>query len=74
MGLFSGIGNALGGVFDAMTSVMDVAQQVASVLRESGLGSILAMAIPGGGAAMAAVELTSMLGNVANSVGGDPWS
>lgn len=69
MGLFSGIGNALGGVFDAMKGVMEAAQQVTRILRETGLGSMLAMAVPGGGTALAAVELTNMLGNVVNSVG-----
>lgn len=84
MGLFSGIGDAIGGIADAVGGaiggVTDVIGDIAGGISDITslfsdnpiLGGLLSMVFPGAGAALAAAgQFSGMLSNVADMVGGD---
>lgn len=74
MGIFSGIGDALGGVMDVVSKVGDVAGGIKDMLggiMDSPLGGLLATVFPPAGMAMGALNLADMLGDVAGTVGGE---
>ena len=73
MGLFSGIGKALGGIADVVGDVLGKVGDIADIGRAflgSPLGSLLKMVFPPAALAEGVLNFASILGDVGQQVGG----
>jgi hypothetical protein len=73
MGLFSGIGKAIGGVLGGVSNAIGGALGALGPLKallDSPLGSLLAGVFPPAAGVMGVLQMAGMFGNLAGSVGG----
>ena len=69
MGLFSGIGKALGGLTKIVSGLGGIAKALGGILN-SPLGNLLKMAFPPLAAAGGILNFVGMAGSLADSIGG----
>ncbi|MFI0397145.1 hypothetical protein [Paracoccus jiaweipingae] len=69
MGLFSGIGKALGGIGKVFSGLGQVAKALGGIMN-SPLGGLLKMAFPPLGLASGFLNFAGMMGNLAGGIGG----
>ncbi|MDO5621577.1 MAG: hypothetical protein Q4G24_08925 [Paracoccus sp. (in: a-proteobacteria)] len=69
MGLFSGIGKALGGIGKALGGIGKIAKALGGILN-SPLGGLLKMVFPPLGMASGVLNFAGMMGSLAGGIGG----